>query len=274
VFAPAIAGLRIPISTQPEFEAQFRQALSQFGASLADRVGSRVMPNGFDLINDPTVDHVGDAKLLGSYSVDDEAVPSRQVKIIENGRLTNLLGTRTPTPQTKASTGSSRGLGGAPGNLFLTSRDAVSNEELRKELLKAAQERGYNYGIVVRRLGAASLNSLARLSPFLGGSQGGAIAVYKLFMDGHEEMVRAEMDVVPLTAFKDLLGAGNTPVVYHSSVMPFGGSLFAARMGGTRALVSLVVPSLLFDELSLKPPAEAAPKPPVVPSPLALAARR
>lgn len=274
VFAPAIIALRIPVSSQPEYEAQFRQVLSQFGASLADRVGSRVMPDGFELTNDPTVDHIGDTKLLGSYSIDDEAVPSREVKIVENGRLTKLLATRTPTPQTKASTGSDRGTGGAPGNLFLRSRDAVTNDELHKELFRVAQQRGYDYGIVVRRLGAGTLSSLMRLAPMFGHSESGGIAVYKVFADGREEMVRADIDPVPVTAFKEILGAGNNPIVHHSAFMSFTGPLVAARNGGTTAVVSYVVPSLLFEELSLKQPAEAAPKLPVVPSPLTLVRNR
>ncbi|HVP42550.1 MAG TPA: metallopeptidase TldD-related protein [Terriglobales bacterium] len=269
VFAPAIVASRFPVSDQPQFEAQFQQVIGQFGGSLADRVGARVMPDGVDLTDDPTTSRFSGAELLGSYPVDDEAVPSQKVKIVENGRLVGLLATRTPTAQTKTSTGSARGNGAAPGNLFLTARDTATNEHLRKELLRVAQQRGYDYGIVVRHVAAGGLSALMRMAYSAGRAEiTGGSAVYKVFADGHEEMVRGDIAPVALTAFKEILAIGDTPGVYHDAFMPFAATLLARGQAGQLIVVSYVVPSLLFEEVSLKQPMLVAPKPPLLPSPL------
>jgi len=273
VFAPAIVASRFPVSDQPQFEAQFQQVISQFGGSLADRLGARVMPEGVDLTDDPTASHFAGAELLGSYSMDDEAVPSQKVKIVENGRLVGLLATRTPTAQTKASTGSARGNGAAPGNLFLTARDKKTNEQLRGDLLRIAQQRGYDYGILVRHVAAGGLSALMRMAYSAGRAEiTGGIAVYKVFADGHEEMMRGDIAPVSLTAFKEIVAVGDKPGVYHDAFMPFAATLLAPRQAGQLIVVSYVVPSLLFEEVSLKQPTLVAPKAPVLPSPLRLSA--
>jgi len=269
VFAPAIVASRFPVSDQPQFEAQFQQAVTQFGGSLADRVGARVMPDGIDLTDDPTAARFAGAELLGSHPVDNEAAPSREVKIVENGRLVSLLATRTPTPQTKASTGSARGNGAAPSNLFLTARDKETQAQLRKELLRVAQQRGYNYGIVVRHVAAGGLSALMRMAYSAGRAEiTGGSAVYKVFADGSEEMVRGDIAPVPLTAFKEIFAVGDTPGMYHAAFVPFAATLLARGQAAQLTVVSYVVPSLLFEEVSLKQPTSVAPKPPVLPSPL------
>jgi hypothetical protein len=271
VFAPAVVAARTPISDEPQFEAQFQQMLNQLGGTLADRVGGRVLPEGFDLIDDPRTTRIGDQLLMGSREIDDEGSVTREVKIVENGTLKSLLSSRTPTPQTKASTGSVRGFGAAPSNLFLKVNKSQTGAELHKELLRIAKQRGYDFGVVVRSTGDASLSAFTRLS-FRGNASSG-MAVYKVFADGHEELARAEIAPVPLTSFKDIRAAGDKPAIHHQAFMPVAGS-FLARAGGGNSyrnfvVASYSVPSLLFEEISLKPLQGAAPKLPVVPSPIA-----
>jgi hypothetical protein len=274
VFAPAIVALRRPLSDEPRFEAQFQQFLSQFGGTLSDRLGGRVLPESFDLTDNPRTNRFHDAPLFGAMEIDDEGSASRGVKIVENGILKNLLSGRTPTPQTTASTGSVRGGGAAPSNLFLTVGKPKSKEELRKELLSAAKQGGYDYGIIVRHAGDSPLSAFMRLAA---SSQGadvtGGTAIYKVFADGHEELVRSEIEPILVPAFKEILAGGDTPSVSHASFMPFGGPMFAGGSEGGAGrnfiVASYVVPSLLFEEVSLKQPVGSAPKPPTLPSPLA-----
>jgi hypothetical protein len=275
IFAPAIVASRYPVTDQPQFETQFRQILDQFGGSLADRLGARVMPEGFDLTDNPRLERFGNIALLGSYQIDYEGVPSREIKLVEGGKLTNLLATRTPTVHTKASTGSDRGMGPAPGNLLLTASQAVTKEQLRKELLRVARQRGYEYGIVVRNTGAAGISSFMRMvMSSMGRDVAGGVAVYKVFADGHEELVRADISPIPLSAFKDILAAGDDPAVYHNAFVPVAGSLLS-RFGGSGGrnfvVTSFIVPSILFEEVTLKQPAGTAAKPPLLASPLAAA---
>ena len=269
VLAPALVALRIPMTDDPRFEGQFQQILDQFGFSLADRVGGRVMPDAFDVTDNPRTGTLAGAPLLGACSIDHEGVPCQEAKLVEGGTLQALLATRTPTAQTKTSTGSNRTFGGAvPSNLFVTTRKPVSGAELRRELLRVAKQRGYGYGIIVRRVGAGNLNALMRLGMSrMSANTGSTIAAYKLFDDGHEELVRADIAPIPVAAFKDILAAGDKPRVHDGLSVPLAGML----MGGppNPATASFIVPSLLFEEVSLKRPEGPSPVPPVVPSPLA-----
>ena len=97
---------------------------------------------------------------------------------------------------------------------------------------------------------------------------GGGSAVYKVFGDGHEELVRADIAPVPLSAFKEMLAVGDTPGVYHSAFIPLAESLISRGQNSQLIVVSYVVPSLLFEEVSLKEPTGVAPRLPIVPSPL------
>ena len=273
VFAPAIVALRPPLSDEPRFEAQFHQVLNQFGGTLSDRLGARVLPESFDVTDDPRTSRFHDAPLFGAMEIDDEGSPSREVKIVENGILKSLLSGRTPTPQTTATTGSVRGSGAAPTNLFVSLKNSKTDEELRQQLLSAAKQRGYDYGVIVRHTGDGSLSALMRLAASQGGEVGGGTAIYKLFADGHEELMRAEIEPISLNAFKEILAGGKTPTVTNGAFTPFGGPMFARVSGSNSShnfiVTSYVVPSLLFDEVSLKQPVSSAPGPPTLPSPLA-----
>ena len=274
VFATAIVALRRPLSDEPRFEAQFQQFLTQFGGTLSDRLGGRVLPESFDLTDNPHTNRFHDAPLFGAMEIDDEGSASRGVKIVENGILKSLLSGRTPTPQSIASTGSVRGSGAAPSNLFLTVGKPKTNQELRKELLSAAKQRGYDYGIIVRHTGESPLSAFMRLAASSRGTDvTSGTEIYKVFPDGHEELVRAEIEPILLAAFKDILAGGDTPSISHASFMPFGGPMFSGMSESASdrnfIVASYVVPSLLFEEVSLKQPLGSAPKPPTLPSPLA-----
>lgn len=273
ILAPALVAFRTPLSDEPRFEAQFQQFLTQFGGTLSDRVGAKVLPSTLSVTDNPGVNSFHQVALYGAETIDDEGTPSREVKLIENGILKNLLSGRTPTQQTKSSTGSVRGNGAAPSNLFISAQNPKSSEQLREQLLSAAKDRGYDYGIIIRNTGAAPLNAFMRLAASSRGADlGGGTAVYKFFADGHEELVRAEIEPISLTAFKDILAAGDATSVAHESFIPFGGGMLARANLGSRnnfTISSYVVPSLLFEEVSLKPPVASAPQPPTIPSPLA-----
>ncbi len=272
VFVPAVTAIRIPISGDPRFENQIQQVLDQFGASLADRLGSRVLPEGFDVIDNPLLADFNAIPLVGRHAIDSEAVPRREVRLVENGRLKALLATRTPTAQTEASTGSADTPGMAsPGNVFLTAHNSRSAAELRQELLKIAKERGYGYGIVVRQAGDAALNGLMRMAMSrMAPDAGAGIAAYKVFEDGHEELVRTQIAPVPVAAFKDIVATGDKPAVHSIPAVLFMGSL--AGQGPRIAWSSFIVPPLLFEEVSLKAPSGPSPTSPVAPSPMAAAA--
>jgi predicted Zn-dependent protease len=276
-FAPGLMAVRTPVSDDPRFEAFFNQMMGQLGgASFVDKIGGRVLPESLSLSDEPLKTTFNGSLLLGSFQVDDDAVKTRPTLLVDHGVLKTLLATRVPVRTVTKSTGSRRGWGPAPSNLVLTSDQTKSDADLRAELLKRAQARGLAYGIVVRRVGGGAAASFMRMAARMarqGGAQGNSLAeVYKVFPDGHEELVRGiEISEMAPATFKDIIAVGDKPAVFSDEFMPRVGALFSLGVSASPNLpvVSCVVPSLLFDEVSLAKNEGPYPNPPVSPSPLA-----
>jgi TldD protein len=277
VFAPAVVATRFPVTDEPQFEAGFQQIVAQFGgASLEDKIGGRVMPDTFDLTDNASLDSYSGSKLLGSCRIDDEGVTTREVKLVEHGILKNLLTTRTPTQRSTASTASRHALGATPSNMFLTSTKTASDSELRQQLLRLAKARGYDFGIVVRRVGVGGLSWAARFAGQMGapGQVIGSHEIYKVYEDGREELVRnAEFAPLAAAAFKEIIAVGDKPAVVTTPFIPGAASAIvnAGSMRGDPSLATFVAPALLFEEVSIKNTEGPVPNAPVAPSPLAQA---
>ena len=69
------------------------------GVVLA-RVGRRVLPRGFQVVDDPS-SSLGEA--AGAYRFDDEGVPGQRVELVEEGVVQTLLMSRTPREDIAAS---------------------------------------------------------------------------------------------------------------------------------------------------------------------------
>ena len=279
-FATGLMAVRAPSSDDPRFEVFFNQMMQQLGGSpsFTDKIGGRVLPEFLSVSDNPLLNEFKGSKLFGGYKIDDDAVKARETKLIDHGILKTVLDTRVPVKTVPHSTGSRRGIGPSPSNLLVTSDKAVSNEDLRKELLRRVKDRGLDYGIVVRRVGGGSASSFMRMASRMAaqsdsGSSAAIAEVYKLFPDGHEELVRGlEISEMTPAAFKDIVAVGDKPVVFTDEFMPRVGAIFA--MGMTSAspdmpVVSCVIPSLLFEEVSLAKSPGPFPNPPISPSPLA-----
>ncbi len=269
VFAPALVAGRLPISDEPQFESQVQQVLEQFGASLADRIGGRVLPESFDVIDDPKPTSFEGMTLVGTTVIDDEGTTPQKISIIEGGILQNILATRTPTAQTSATTGNAGPGGPTPSNLYVSSKSGKTNAELRQQLLTLAKKRGYDYGIVVRHAGNTGLSGMTRMAARMmsANASGGNLGVYKVYADGHEELARADIAPLPLAGFKDILAAGNQQVAFNGAFIQIIGSIVSGGRGGS-SIISYMVPPLLFEEVSLRKPGGPMPKPPVIASPL------
>ena len=75
-------------------------------------------------------------------------------------------------------------------------------------------------------------------------------------------MRNVEIGGITLSAFKEILAAGKDPFVYHT---PF--TIFRPGTMPSADLASLAVPSLQFDDVTLKAPTGATAKPPVAKHP-------
>jgi hypothetical protein len=269
VFAPKLLAMRRPIVDDDRFASMMDT--SQENAFL-DRIGGRVLPAGISVVDDPTRREHGGKALLGGYKVDDDGVPARETRVVENGLLKALLTTRTPVRSLLKSTGNRRGPGPMASNLVVSSPEGPAAAELREALIKAVKDRGAEYGIIVRRLGnPASELRMGGSMMFSMGSmasrdrgEGVAFAV-RVFPDGREEPVRiAEIVGLRAESFKDVTASRDT--IVHTTLSRPPSVPFMPPVSGSE-LVSFAVPSLLFEEVSLRRPRTESPRPPVLAPP-------
>jgi TldD protein len=243
-------------------------------SELEGRMGARVLPDSFEVVDDPTQKEWRGRPLFGSYEVDREGVTPKPLHLVEKGVLKNYFLTRQPVRGFEGSNGHARipGNFGAAlatiSNLFVNASDGVPPAELKKKLIELCQTRSKPYGIIVRKMDFPSSASLEEMRRLVGGNQGGGrpvslpILVYKVFPDGREELVRGlRFRGLNVRSLKDILAAGNdaAPFEYMESAAPF------ALIGATGATV--IAPSILIDDLELHPLEDEQPKLPVVPAP-------
>jgi predicted Zn-dependent protease len=241
-------------------------------------MGARVLPESFDVVDDPTQKEWRGRPLFGSYEVDREGVLPKPLRLVEKGVLKSYLMTRQPMRGFEGSNGRAR-LPGSSGastpafsNLFISASETVPVAELKKKLIDLVQTRGKPYGIIVRKMDFPSSASVDEVRRIFSTSQGGErpvsspLLVYKVFADGHEELVRG-LRFRGLTArsLKDILAAGSDSAAfeYMDSAAPF------ALMGasGFTAEACVIAPSILVDDLELHPVEDEQPKLPVVTAP-------
>ncbi len=234
---------------------------------LEGRRGVRIMPEMFDVTDDPTL------PMFGHADVDDEGVSPAPLNLVEKGVLKDFLRTRTPVRGYNDSNGRAL-LGGtpAPTNLIVKSRETSSVADLKKKMIDLCQQRGLAYAIVVRKLdfpSTAAGDEMRRLTSGGGGGRPVAMPLYvfKLFTDGHEEMIRGvKLRGVNARSLKDILAAGDD--TNRLDYLENGATFAQVGGGGYTAEVSVVAPSILIDDLELSKMEDELPKLPIASSPL------
>jgi hypothetical protein len=191
--------------------------------------------------------------------------------------LRTLLTTRAPVPGILTSTGSRRGDVAAPTNVFVASDSGVSDAQLRQRLLALAKQRGTGYAIVVRRTGS-TLPSARGFGGFMAamgasGMGGQAIPVaeaVKLYPDGREEPLRgAILSGITPAAFKNIVAASRSRAPATLSRGGAASGLWAlvprsfSRHLRLEQRATYVVPSLLFDDISMRAPRGDGVAPPI-----------
>ena len=273
VLAPKLLAVRVPVAEDDRMEG--------FTASLRnpfqDKIGARVLPRGFSVHDDPTLDSYAGAPLFGGYPIDDDGIPATPTALVENGVLKGLLATRNPIAGIAGSTGNRRMMGvPLPSNLVIASRRALSDSEVAEEFKLLIEERGNDYGVVVRRLA----NPMAKLDRSdAARTPRGEVAVdrltraFKVYPDGREEAIRkAELSGVSESDFRDIVATTETTTNYTLGFVPtiaYSLAVTTAQYGtaATQPAVSIAVPDLLFEELTLRKPVGNVPLPPVATHP-------
>jgi predicted Zn-dependent protease len=267
VIAPKMAGTRRPVAN-----AQFDRMMASAANDWIDQIGSPVLPRFLSVVDDPTLRSI-DGISVDGYHVDDDGVPARATTVVDHGVLKTLLTTRVPVTGIEHSTGHRRGGGPMPSHVIVAADSALTADELKRKLLALAAAQGRDYAIVVRRI--ASPRRTAQLEPAVfmsmmmsDGSDAPRIqplAVFKVYSDGREELVRgAEISGTSAASFKDIVAVSKGRTVYStlyaSRSTPFAG-------GGGSGTVTYVMPSLLFANVSVRRQRGGNPKLPLVPPP-------
>ena len=229
-------------------------------SELENRVGSHILPDWMDVVDDSTQVKFAGHTLLGHYLYDVEGVAPQPVTLVEKGVLKTFLLTRTPVFKNfPGSNGHARFTGSfgdeAPGfgNLFIRASQTTPAADMKQKLIDMCKERNKPYGILIRKLD----------SP---GSASGAHAIalpllaYRVYPDGREELVRRlQFHGVSTRSFKDIVSASDENYVLDL--------IDANPRGNFITTASVIAPGVLFEELELAPVEEETPQPPIVPAP-------
>ena len=211
--------------------------------AFASSFHARVLPEFIDVVDDPTLKALQGKSLVGSYKVDDEAVPAQTVNLISEGRLQNYLIGREPVRDFPRSNGHGRAALTGParpsiGVLEVKARQGLGNQELEQKLLALAKDRSLKSVYEVETLGPD-------LSPRL---------LYRVSTDGKRELVRgAVLDDLDQRAIRSgILAAGKEPyIANYNGAIP----------------QTVISPALLFEDVTIRRANEKNDKLPFYPPP-------
>ena len=234
-----------------------RQKSDSFGQTFTNRVGQQVVSPILNVSDNPLLSHFQGVPLRGHYVYDDEGNPAQDVLLIERGVLKNFLMGSSPIKGFPSSNGHGRkSLGNRAvarmGNTMITPVSAVSYEELEKRLLAEIKRQGKPYGLIIEDIsGGFTMTETSAPQAF----KVNPLLVYKIYPDGHKEMVRG-VDLVgtPLTSFSKVIAAADDYAVFNGSC--------GAESGWVP--VSAVSPSILVSEMEVEKVQKNPSKPPIL----------
>jgi len=210
---------------------------------FASSYKARIMPDFLSVVDDPALKTWEGKYLVGSYSVDDEAVPAQTVQLVSDGHLQNYLIGRTPVRDFPESNGHARaGVTGPArpviGVLKVTAQQGLSDDELNTRLIQLAKDRGLKSVYYVETLGTEATPRL----------------LYRVDLDGKRTLVRgAVLDDLDQRALR-------------SGVVAAGKNLWVANYA-TEIPETVLAPALLFDDVTVKRANETNDKLPYYPPP-------
>jgi predicted Zn-dependent protease len=253
-FSSNLLGVRRPTADNPL--AMMMQRNAPVENPFLDKIGARVLPDFLSVTDDPTLADYKGVPLAGWCKVDEDGVPTHETKLVENGILKTLLTTRDPVRGFDHSSGSRHAGQAAPSNLFVTAENGLSEPDLRAKFLATVKQRNKEYGIVVRRMRNAQHPVMA----------------WKVYLDGHEELIRGvQFAGLNASAFKDIVAVSTDQNILTVSRRPSAiDGFLGSGLGGedeSFAPVTVAVPSLLFDDVTVHKVRGETPKPPVAPHP-------
>jgi hypothetical protein len=267
VLPPSFSSWRAPIAEDAGSEMSQGYSDRSKRESLRRKIGRRVMATGFNVVDDPLLKEFEGTPLMGTLQVDSEGVKPERVELVKKGILKTLLTTRTPDKKLPESNGhavvygsgarrSEANFQAGATTLIISYENGLDDAALRARLLQTIKDQDSEYGLIIRKIGNES-------SPQYGSNRADTdegfirdpLLAYCVYPDGNEKLVRiVALKGMNFDAFKDVLAAGSKAYVHNAP--------------GPGAYVSVICPSILFEEgVVIKPERDVA-KPPLLPSPL------
>lgn len=186
--------------------------------TFKDKIGDKVLPKDFTVVCDPTITELENTVLIGSYKYDDEGVKGQRVVLVENGALKGFLMSRKVLKGSKHSTGHGRAEPGylpvtRQSNLIVSSEKTLTEDELRKNLIKECKKQGLEYGYYFKDV-VGGFTSTDRYNPNVFNIF--PSEVYKIFVDGRPDELVTGVRLIgtPLTMFSNITKAGDSRKVF------------------------------------------------------------
>jgi predicted Zn-dependent protease len=124
------------------------------GQPFLTRIGLRVLSDSFSVSDTPSLKQYDGRPVAGAYVVDDEAVPARDVTLVEKGRLVTLLTSRTPQKNLLQSNGHGRSGSVQAGVFQVRSTQATPASALKAKYLDLLKAQSKPFGYIVRAIAA------------------------------------------------------------------------------------------------------------------------
>ena len=239
----------------------FRQKDINEGQTFTSKIGEQILPDFISIKDDPTEAALDKQMLLGNYAFDDEGVPAEKVQLVDHGVLKTFLMSRSPLVNIPQSNGHGRRqLGFVPvarqGNLIVSSSKAVTNDQLRQQLIDLVKAQGKPFGLLI--------DDIAGGFTFTGRQQPQAfqvlpLVVYKVYADGRPDQLVRGVDIVgtPLVSLTKIVATGDTPDIFNGYCGAESGSV----------PVAAVAPAILISEMEVQKKETSTDKPPILPPP-------
>jgi len=238
-----------------------RQRGDTEGQTFTKKVNQPVLPSFLSVFDDPTLGTMNGVPLAGTYSHDDEGVPSQRVPLIQDGILKNFLMSRMPITNFAKSNGHGRhqaGLmpTGRQGNLIVQSTKTVKDSEMRAQLIEQVKKEGKPYGLYFEDVqGGFTLTTRELPQAF----QVLPVIVWRVYPDGRPDQLVRGVDIVgtPLASLNRIVVTGDKMEIFNG--------ICGAESGSVP--VSASAPAMLFSEMEVQKRNSTRERPPILTPP-------
>jgi len=236
------------------------------------RLGRRVLPMGWDVIDDP----MSKPEHPSSFSVDAESSPTEPVHAVQDGIMRVPMMSRVPRKDIRETNGHARGidrsrLSGRVCQLEITAPKELKSKALHKRARKIAESYGRDGYFVIRRLQEPSVRSIGSMPSYSSGEDGTVnlpfpVSIVWVGLDGIRTEVRgARLTGVQRWVLRDIVATGTE--VEGTFMIPGapGDGLYTPTQGLPTWMSG---PEILIGEMEIVPAPGDPKSRPILPHPL------